>query len=58
VANSEVESSEVIRDRLRAALNHIDIERLIAGPDCGLGLLGRKLAMQKLKNMCEAAKNL
>jgi 5-methyltetrahydropteroyltriglutamate--homocysteine methyltransferase len=58
VANSQVESSEEIRDRLRAALNHIDIDRLIAAPDCGLGLLGRELAMQKLKNMCEAAKNL
>ena len=58
VANSQVESSEEIRDRLRAALNHIDIERLVAAPDCGLGLLGRDLAMLKLKNMCEAAKNL
>ena len=58
VANSRVESSEEIRDRLRAALNHIDIDRLIAAPDCGLGLLGRELAMQKLKNMCEAAKNI
>ncbi|MFT5658391.1 MAG: 5-methyltetrahydropteroyltriglutamate--homocysteine methyltransferase [Gammaproteobacteria bacterium] len=58
VASSSVESTEQIRDRLRAALNHIDIERLIAAPDCGLGLLGRDLAMKKLKNMCEAAKNL
>ena len=58
VASSEVESVEQIRERLRLALNHIDIERLIAAPDCGLGLLGRDLAMQKLKAMCEAAKNL
>lgn len=58
VANSRVESVDEIRDRLRAALEHIDIDRLIAAPDCGLGLLGRDLAMQKLRNMCEAAKSL
>lgn len=58
VANSHVESVDQIRDRLRAALEHIDAERLIAAPDCGLGLLGRELAMQKLKNMCAAAASL
>jgi 5-methyltetrahydropteroyltriglutamate--homocysteine methyltransferase len=56
IASSEVESVDQIRERLRLALDHIDIERLIAAPDCGLGLLGRDLAMQKLKAMCEAAK--
>jgi 5-methyltetrahydropteroyltriglutamate--homocysteine methyltransferase len=58
VANSRVESVDEIRDRLRAALQHIDGDRLLAAPDCGLGLLGRDLAMQKLKNMCKAAKSL
>lgn len=58
VASSRVESVDEIRDRLRAALDHIDRDRLIAAPDCGLGLLGRDLAMQKLKNMCSAAKSL
>jgi len=58
IAESRIESTEEIRQRLQAALEHIDRERLIAAPDCGLGLLGRELAMQKLKNMCEAAKGL
>ena len=35
---------------LVAALAHIDAERLIAAPDCGLGLLGRELAIAKLQN--------
>jgi len=56
IAKSEVESIDEIADRLRQALEHIDAERLIAAPDCGLGLLGRKLAMAKLSNMCAAAK--
>ena len=33
----------------------IDRERLIAAPDCGLGLLGRDLARVKLKNLSQAA---
>ena len=55
VAKSELESVEQIRDRLRSALQHIDPHRLMAAPDCGLGLLGRELAMEKLRNLSEAA---
>ena len=55
IAKSEVEPVEAIRDRLQAALMHIDAERLIAAPDCGLGLLGRDLARHKLANLCKAA---
>jgi 5-methyltetrahydropteroyltriglutamate--homocysteine methyltransferase len=58
VAKSRVESVDEIRDRLRAALNHIDADRLMAAPDCGLGLLGRDLAIAKLKNLCAAAHDL
>lgn len=58
IARSEVESVDAIRQRLQQALQHIDAERLIAAPDCGLGLLGRELAMAKLKNMCAAARSL
>jgi len=55
VAKSQVETVEEVRGRLEAALTHIDRERLIAAPDCGLGLLGRNLARRKLAVMCEAA---
>ncbi len=55
IGKSAVESVEQIRDRLRAVLEHIDAERLMAAPDCGLGLLGRDLATRKLRNLCEAA---
>jgi 5-methyltetrahydropteroyltriglutamate--homocysteine methyltransferase len=57
IAQSEVESVEVISSRLRDALRHIDRDRLIAAPDCGLALLGRELAMIKLRNMCRAAQS-
>ena len=57
IAQSEVESVEVISGRLRDALRHIDRDRLIVAPDCGLALLGRELAMTKLRNMCRAAQS-
>ncbi len=55
IAKSDIESVEQIRERLLAAMEHINAERLIAAPDCGLGILGRDLALAKLNNMCEAA---
>ncbi len=58
IAKSRVESMDEIRERLVQALGHIDNDRLIAAPDCGLGILGRELAMAKLKNMCDAAKSI
>lgn len=56
IAKSHVESVEEISSRLRQALEHIDSERLIAAPDCGLGILGKELTLKKLANMCEAAR--
>ncbi|MCE3248307.1 MAG: 5-methyltetrahydropteroyltriglutamate--homocysteine methyltransferase [Geminicoccaceae bacterium] len=58
IARSRIEEVEEVRDRLRAALHHIDGDRLLAAPDCGLGLLGRDLARQKLKVLTEAAHSL
>jgi 5-methyltetrahydropteroyltriglutamate--homocysteine methyltransferase len=56
VARSRIEPIEEIRLLLEKALNHIDADRLIAAPDCGLILLDRDTAMAKLRNMCAAAK--
>lgn len=55
IAKSRVEGIEEIAARLKAALRHIDHDRLIAAPDCGLAMLGRELAMKKLKNLSQAA---
>lgn len=55
IANSQLETVEEVVERLQQALKHIDGDRLIVAPDCGLGFLGRDLAMDKLKVMCEAA---
>ncbi len=55
IAQSRIETVEEIVARLQAALNHIEQDRLVVAPDCGLAMLGRDLAMEKLKNMCDAA---
>lgn len=58
IAQSRLEPVEQIAERLSAALRHIDEERLIAAPDCGLAMLGRDLAIQKLNHLSEAAHSL
>ena len=58
IAKSEVETVARIRARLATALEHIEPERLIAAPDCGLGFLGRDLALAKLCNMTAAARSM
>jgi 5-methyltetrahydropteroyltriglutamate--homocysteine methyltransferase len=58
IGSSRIEEVEEVRDRLRAALGHIDAHRLLAAPDCGLGLLGRDLARAKLGVLATAAHSL
>jgi 5-methyltetrahydropteroyltriglutamate--homocysteine methyltransferase len=58
IGRSRIEEVDEVRDRLRAALDHIDPHRLLAAPDCGLGLLGRDLARAKLTVLAEAAHSL
>ncbi len=58
IASSRVESAAAIEARVRAALRHIDRDRLLLAPDCGLMMLGRELAMIKLVNLCAAARSI
>ena len=58
VASSELEDVDEIIDRIKSCLDHIDKERLIAAPDCGLGYLSRDLARAKLKVLTKAAKSI
>lgn len=48
VATSEVETPEKVASTLRAALEFVDPERLIACTNCGLAPLSRSVAEQKL----------
>jgi len=55
IASSRVESVDEVVARLQSALDHIDRDRLVVAPDCGLGLLPVDLAEAKLRVMCQAA---
>jgi 5-methyltetrahydropteroyltriglutamate--homocysteine methyltransferase len=55
IARSRVETVDEVAARLAEALRHIDRERLVVAPDCGLGYLGRDLALTKLRVLTEAA---
>ena len=58
IARTRVEPVEEIRARLVAALDHIDADRLIAAPDCGLIMLDRATARAKLEHLAAAAKSI
>jgi len=55
IASSYLETVDEVVDRLKDAIEHIDRNRLVVAPDCGLGLLSSKLAEEKLRVMCQAA---
>ncbi len=55
LSTEQVETPEVVADRLRAALHVVSPERLIAAPDCGMKFLPRSLAFAKLAALAEGA---
>ena len=57
VARSRIETVEEIKKRVDEALKHIDGERLVLAPDCGLGFLTEDMITQKITNMVEVAKS-
>ena len=58
IAHSRVETVEEIADRLSEARRYLPDDRLVAAPDCGLGFLGRDLALRKLAAMTSAVERL
>ena len=55
ISQTRIESREEIQDRLAGALGHIEADRLMVAPDCGLGMLDRDTVRAKLCNMTAAA---
>ena len=51
----EVETPEVVAERIRAALQYVPPERLVVAPDCGMKYLPRARAFGKLKAMAGGA---
>jgi 5-methyltetrahydropteroyltriglutamate--homocysteine methyltransferase len=55
LATPEIETAEVVAERIRAALRHIAPEHLIPAPDCGMKYLSRNVAFGKLCALAEGA---
>jgi 5-methyltetrahydropteroyltriglutamate--homocysteine methyltransferase len=51
----DVEPVDVVVGRIREALEHVDPERLVLAPDCGMKYLPRETAYGKLRAMVQAA---
>jgi 5-methyltetrahydropteroyltriglutamate--homocysteine methyltransferase len=55
LSNKEVETPQIVADRIRRALPYIDPKRVIAAPDCGLKYLPQDVAFGKLKALADGA---
>jgi len=55
LGSHEVETPELVADRLRGALRHASPDRIIAAPDCGMKYLPRDIAFGKLQAMVRGA---
>ena len=56
--NTPAPSLDAVKRRIASALDHLDPERLLLAPDCGLMTISRALAREKLSVMVAAAKSL
>jgi len=56
LSTHEVESADVIAERIRRALPYVNPERVIVAPDCGMKYLPRAVAFAKLSAMTTAAR--
>ena len=56
LSDHAVETVETVVARVRRALPHVDAERLVLAPDCGMKYLPRASADGKMRAMAEAAK--
>ena len=55
LSDMNIETPEVVADRIRRALPFISPERVILAPDCGMKYLPREVADGKLRSMVKAA---
>ena len=51
----EVETPELVADRIRRGLEHLDPARLVVAPDCGMKYMPREVAFAKLEAMVAGA---
>ena len=55
LGDTQVETAEIVAERLRQGLRHVAADRLVAAPDCGMKYLPRERAEGKLRAMVAGA---
>lgn len=55
LGDQTVETPQVVAARIRRALPHVDADKIIVAPDCGLKYLPRAVAFGKMKAMADGA---
>jgi 5-methyltetrahydropteroyltriglutamate--homocysteine methyltransferase len=55
LSDMSVESPAIVADRIRRALPHVDANRIVVAPDCGLKYLPRDIAFAKMQAMVKGA---
>jgi 5-methyltetrahydropteroyltriglutamate--homocysteine methyltransferase len=55
LSTPDVEAPQTVADRVRRALDHVDVDRLVLSSDCGLKYLPRASAAGKMRSLSEAA---
>ena len=56
LADLTVETPELVAERIRRALPHVDAERIVIAPDCGMKYLPREIAVAKMGAMVAGAR--
>jgi 5-methyltetrahydropteroyltriglutamate--homocysteine methyltransferase len=55
LSTPEVETPQIIADRVRRALDSVDVDKLLLSSDCGLKYLPRASAAGKMRSLAQAA---
>lgn len=55
LSNTEVETPETVAERIRRALPHVEADKVVVAPDCGMKYLPRAVAFGKMRAMVDGA---
>ena len=55
LSDTNVETPEIVAERIRRALPHVPAEKIVVAPDCGMKYLPRDVAFGKMRAMVEGA---
>ena len=55
LSDMNVETPEMVAERIRRALPHVPAEKIVVAPDCGMKYLPREIAFGKMQAMVEGA---